>query len=287
MTAETCAPVVQHANYFRFARKETLVLPRLRSRLFVIVLEGSLRIRCGEWAALFGVDGWVLTPWLSRIAFRTRPGETATIGTIHLVPAQPGVRFGWPPAPDSRENRILEWTVHNLGQEPLAPDVLTSEGAGALLGGTSRVILQTWARGVPPPWEANLHAQFLIAQIWREVRRQTQRSQPLPAPVKRVIDWSRHHPREPATLTGLATIAGVHTTTLHRQFRATFRSSPLRFIMEERLARARDQLPQSDLSVGEIAAATGFNDPLYFSRAFKKRFGCSPTAYRRRHAALS
>ena len=39
-------------------------------------------------------------------------------------------------------------------------------------------------------------------------------------------------------------------------------------------------LRESDLSVKEIAAACGMDDQNYFSRVFKKRCGCSPSAYR-------
>ena len=36
----------------------------------------------------------------------------------------------------------------------------------------------------------------------------------------------------------------------------------------------------SEYSVAQLAEACGFADPLYFSRAFKKQFGLSPTEYR-------
>jgi len=36
----------------------------------------------------------------------------------------------------------------------------------------------------------------------------------------------------------------------------------------------------TDRTVGEIAYATGFGDPLYFSRAFKRHLGEAPTVYR-------
>lgn len=36
----------------------------------------------------------------------------------------------------------------------------------------------------------------------------------------------------------------------------------------------------TDDTIGEVAHATGFDDPLYFSRAFKRRYGQSPLAYR-------
>ena len=38
----------------------------------------------------------------------------------------------------------------------------------------------------------------------------------------------------------------------------------------------------TDLTVGEVAARVGYDDPLYFSRAFKRRHEESPQAYRDR-----
>jgi len=60
-------------------------------------------------------------------------------------------------------------------------------------------------------------------------------------------------------------------------------SSPGRWIWSTRLDKCRDimQNPQHiGLSLSEIAYANGFNDMAHFSRAFKKRFGQSPRAYR-------
>jgi AraC-like DNA-binding protein len=38
----------------------------------------------------------------------------------------------------------------------------------------------------------------------------------------------------------------------------------------------------TDLTAQEIAQRVGYDDPLYFSRAFKRRYGESPSAYRER-----
>lgn len=45
--------------------------------------------------------------------------------------------------------------------------------------------------------------------------------------------------------------------------------------LDERLAR------QGDLPIKNVALQSGFRDPLYFSRLFKKRFGVSPTRYQK------
>ena len=51
-------------------------------------------------------------------------------------------------------------------------------------------------------------------------------------------------------------------------------------ILDRVMLEAARLLRYTDRTVGEVAHATGFTDPLYFSRAFKRRFGESPMAYR-------
>jgi transcriptional regulator GlxA family with amidase domain len=59
-------------------------------------------------------------------------------------------------------------------------------------------------------------------------------------------------------------------------------TSVSRWIMERRLEHCRRQLVCSHRSftITEVALRWGFNDPAHFSRAFKKRCGVSPRAYR-------
>jgi AraC family transcriptional activator of pobA len=53
-------------------------------------------------------------------------------------------------------------------------------------------------------------------------------------------------------------------------------------ITDRRMLEAARLLRFSDLTVGEIAFRSGFSDPLYFSRAFKRHYGEAPIAYRER-----
>ena len=57
-------------------------------------------------------------------------------------------------------------------------------------------------------------------------------------------------------------------------------TSPRDYFVRLRLQNAAILLTQSDMSITEIAASVGYNDPLYFSRIFKKNFSLSPAAYR-------
>jgi AraC-like DNA-binding protein len=53
------------------------------------------------------------------------------------------------------------------------------------------------------------------------------------------------------------------------------------FIESARTARARDLLTTSDLPLKEIAAQVGYADYFHFSRRFKVKVGCCPTAFGR------
>ena len=57
--------------------------------------------------------------------------------------------------------------------------------------------------------------------------------------------------------------------------------SPHGYMAYLRIEKAKDLLANTDRSVAEISAATGFSDQNYFSRYFKKRTGYSPSEYRK------
>jgi AraC-like DNA-binding protein len=54
---------------------------------------------------------------------------------------------------------------------------------------------------------------------------------------------------------------------------------PIDLLKSYRLKRAKDLLGQNNLTVAEIAYKIGYDMPNSFSRAFKKEFGISPSAY--------
>jgi AraC-like DNA-binding protein len=58
--------------------------------------------------------------------------------------------------------------------------------------------------------------------------------------------------------------------------------STMGYLTHFRMARAAELLRMGDVSVSLVASSVGYDDPLHFSRAFKKHFGLSPTEYRRK-----
>lgn len=73
----------------------------------------------------------------------------------------------------------------------------------------------------------------------------------------------------------LELVSDLDRFTLARQFRLAFGTSPHRFLIMRRLARAR-QLMSQGLALADTAATVGFADQSHLSRHFKKAFGVTP-----------
>ncbi len=63
-------------------------------------------------------------------------------------------------------------------------------------------------------------------------------------------------------------------------FKAQTGFSPHAYVLEMRLNRAKALLRETSLSVEEIGGAVGFSSLAYFSAAFQKRTGVSPSSFR-------
>ncbi|WP_028547509.1 AraC family transcriptional regulator [Paenibacillus sp. UNC451MF] len=82
------------------------------------------------------------------------------------------------------------------------------------------------------------------------------------------------------TIEELSQNAHFHPNYFIRIFKRHLGMPPMRYIHERRLEKAKLLLGSTDLTVGEIAHKSGFNDVSYFSAAFKKSAGVSPSEYR-------
>ena len=76
----------------------------------------------------------------------------------------------------------------------------------------------------------------------------------------------------------LALHLNLSESQLYRKLKATSGKSPTVFIRSIRLQKAKELIQTTDKTISEVAYDVGFNDPSYFSRAFKDEFGHAPSA---------
>ena len=91
-------------------------------------------------------------------------------------------------------------------------------------------------------------------------------------------DFARHH-----DAAWYADALAVPAAALSRGLADVTGRTTKQLITDRVMLEAARLLRFSDLSVGEIAYRAGFEDQLYFSRAFKRRYGDAPTPYRNVH----
>ena len=100
-------------------------------------------------------------------------------------------------------------------------------------------------------------------------------------PLLDVLDHIRQHYAEPLTVARLAAAAFLSESYLYELFRRNLGTSPIAYLNHYRLSVASELLKQTDEPVAKIAEMTGFQDPAYFTRLFRRTFHTNPRAYRR------
>jgi len=102
------------------------------------------------------------------------------------------------------------------------------------------------------------------------------------SPIALVQEHLRLHLSAPVIVPELAAMAGFSPSHFSARFRAVTGFSVVEYVKRLRMARARQLLITTELSVAEVAGDVGYEDPFYFSRQFRAVTGLSPRLYRQR-----
>jgi transcriptional regulator GlxA family with amidase domain len=95
-----------------------------------------------------------------------------------------------------------------------------------------------------------------------------------------VIEYLENNFGKNASLEELASMTYMSTRNFQRIFKKATGQSPIDYLIQIRLKKAKKMLSTSNLQVADIALQVGFNEYNYFSRKFKKAIGISPIKYR-------
>ena len=140
--------------------------------------------------------------------------------------------------------------------------------------------LQTCRTGYQELLEMYLRQIFLLVQrSWEE------RTPNVSSHIQEEMDVARRyfqeHYNEEICIEEYALSRNMSVSWFLRNFKQMTMKSPMQYVLNIRMNNAVSLLETTDYNVTEIAAIVGYDNPLYFSRIFKKQKGLSPSEYRK------
>ncbi|TMR21401.1 helix-turn-helix domain-containing protein [Nonomuraea turkmeniaca] len=166
-------------------------------------------------------------------------------------------------------------------------DVLTSAGSAAGLDLLIHLVRTDHGPGV-----ANTVARRLVVPPHREGG-QAQFIEAAVTPVEdddavaRAMSWAMDNLARPIAVADLAGVANMSQRSFIRHFKRQTGTSPLRWVISQRVAASLAMLESTAAPVEEIGAAVGFESPVTFRHHFTKTMRTSPSAYRRAFSGVS
>jgi LacI family transcriptional regulator len=106
------------------------------------------------------------------------------------------------------------------------------------------------------------------------------------AKIAGAMRFMRQHAAGGVNVSDVLRAVPMARTAFERRFKAVLGTTPHAHLRKLRMERVRELLVSTSLPVGEIAAATGFENPEYLSAMFRRECGESPREYRARHLAM-
>ncbi len=138
---------------------------------------------------------------------------------------------------------------------------------------------------------AELEIRLAVSAVWRLIflHRSDCLTQPqsagflaLQGRLKLMLEYLYQNFSGKITLQQIADAANISKNEALRCFRKGMGCSPIEYLIRYRMEKAKELLIATDLTVTEIALSSGFETVSYFDRAFKKAFGTTPKAFRKK-----
>lgn len=121
----------------------------------------------------------------------------------------------------------------------------------------------------------------LVALLIRWYEQAPPKRSPRLAGISRALSYLNRNFQRKISVGQLAEVANMSESSLTRAFRKAVGMPPVMYCCRLRIHKALNMLINTEMSVSEIADATGFEDSNYFSRMFRQFTGSSPRDYRK------
>jgi AraC-like DNA-binding protein len=95
------------------------------------------------------------------------------------------------------------------------------------------------------------------------------------------VEYMDNHDTANPSLAEVAASVHLSAEHFHRIFSEVYGQTPYYYMLSRRMRIAMRYLTTTDLSIGQVGVSCGYDNPFYFSRAFKRYFGVSPSTARR------
>jgi len=214
-----------------------------------------------------------------------RGARIATLCSGVFVPARAGLLDGKRATTHWRYADALRAEVPGI---EVVPDILYAEDGNILTAAGSAagidlclhivrsdfgrdVANQVARRLVLPAHREGGQAQFIKKPVARERHDQ----------IGTLFDTLRRRLNEDWSIAQMATAAKMSERTLIRRFHDTAGTSPLDWLIGERVERCKELLETTQISLDAIAEASGFMSQETLRHHFRRRAGVSPSVYRR------
>jgi AraC family transcriptional regulator, transcriptional activator FtrA len=163
--------------------------------------------------------------------------------------------------------------------------VLTSAGSAAGIDLCLHVVRRDYGAEI-----ANLVARRLVVPPHRDGGQAQYVPEPVsvhaPGGLARVQEWALARLDRPLALEDLAREGNMSVRTLARRFERETGSTPHRWLTHQRLLAAQRRLETTTDGIDQVARAVGFESGMTLRHHFRRTFGTTPTAYRRRFSVL-
>lgn len=125
------------------------------------------------------------------------------------------------------------------------------------------------------------YAVELLLLMIRSVEETSEDAPPRNRRIEKVIEQMYQEYAKSWSVEEYARLCNMGVCWFIRSFRTAVGCSPQQFVIQLRVGKAKELLADTSYNISEISTLVGYENPLYFSRMFRKSTGYAPTQYRK------
>lgn len=272
-----CNAAVVHGDYAQLIRGMRWRFPRIESRMLFWCRSGAGRTWINGEAFDLSPGRFFIVPWGSDHAYEAT--SELGVGGVHVIPwYDPAERFSAYVAHSADSPFAGSATRKDLPCAGLEKTFVGRLDEHPVLARQAEYIVSWCKSGV---CEEPIARALGPVVLWQWMQAATAADpQGLPPELIAVLSYFHGDGKPTATLDEFVRVGQVSRSTLIRYFRKYLKTTPHQWIADRQLREAEGLLRMTGLRVKEIAQKCGMEDPLYFSRWFRRRTGMSPRAFR-------